>query len=66
MRVAGRMPGSDVEDVAQEAFIRWMGVDREEIREPEAFRVPQPANHRRPLHLPADLSDQLPPGPVDM
>lgn len=39
MRVAYRMLGSvsDAADVVQEAFIRWMGVDREEIREPEAF-----------------------------
>ena len=39
MRVAYRMLGSvsDAEDVVQEAFIRWMGVDRKEIREPEAF-----------------------------
>jgi RNA polymerase sigma-70 factor (ECF subfamily) len=39
MRVAYRMLGSvsDAEDVVQEAFIRWMGVDRQEIREPEAF-----------------------------
>jgi RNA polymerase sigma-70 factor (ECF subfamily) len=39
MRVAYRMLGSvsDSEDVVQEAFIRWMGVDREQIREPEAF-----------------------------
>ena len=39
MRVAYRMLGSvsDAEDAIQEAFIRWMGVDRQEIREPEAF-----------------------------
>lgn len=39
MRVAYRMLGSvaDAEDVVQEAFIRWMGVDRGEVREPEAF-----------------------------
>ena len=39
MRVAYRMLGSvaDAEDVLQEAFIRWMGVDRNGVREPEAF-----------------------------
>jgi RNA polymerase sigma-70 factor (ECF subfamily) len=39
MRVAYRMLGSvaDAEDVLQEAFIRWMGADRNEVREPEAF-----------------------------
>ncbi|QGP78567.1 sigma-70 family RNA polymerase sigma factor [Sphingobium sp. CAP-1] len=39
IRVAYRMLGSvaDAEDMVQEAFIRWMGVDRAEIREPEAF-----------------------------
>ena len=39
MHVAYRTLGSvsDAEDVVQEAFIRWMGVDREEIREPQAF-----------------------------
>src|SRR5262249_41845513 len=39
MRVAYRMLGSvaDSEDVLQEAFIRWMGADRSEVREPEAF-----------------------------
>jgi RNA polymerase sigma-70 factor (ECF subfamily) len=39
MRVAYRMLGSvaDAEDVIQEAFIRWMKADRDEVREPEAF-----------------------------
>jgi RNA polymerase sigma-70 factor, ECF subfamily len=39
MRVAYRMLGSvaDAEDVLQEAFIRWMKTERDEVREPEAF-----------------------------
>lgn len=39
IRVAYRMLGSvaDAEDMVQEAFIRWMGADRSEVREPEAF-----------------------------
>jgi RNA polymerase sigma-70 factor, ECF subfamily len=38
-RVAYRMLGSvaDAEDVVQEAFIRWMGANRSDVREPEAF-----------------------------
>jgi RNA polymerase sigma-70 factor, ECF subfamily len=39
MRVAYRMLGSvaDAEDMVQEAFIRWMGTERSEVRKPEAF-----------------------------
>ncbi len=39
VRVAYRMLGSvaDAEDVVQDAFIRWLGVDRAQVREPEAF-----------------------------
>lgn len=39
MRVAYRMLGSvtDAEDMLQEAFIRWMGTARADVREPEAF-----------------------------
>lgn len=38
-RVAYRMLGSvaDAEDITQEAFIRWMKVDRTAVREPAAF-----------------------------
>jgi RNA polymerase sigma-70 factor, ECF subfamily len=39
MRVAYRMLGSlsDAEDVVQEAFLRWLGADHAEVREPEAY-----------------------------
>ncbi|ENH6341268.1 sigma-70 family RNA polymerase sigma factor [Burkholderia vietnamiensis] len=39
IRVAYRMLGSvaDAEDVVQDAFIRWMDVDRDDVRVPEAF-----------------------------
>jgi RNA polymerase sigma-70 factor, ECF subfamily len=39
IRVAYRMLGSvaDAEDIVQDAFIRWMNVERDEVRVPEAF-----------------------------
>jgi RNA polymerase sigma-70 factor, ECF subfamily len=39
IRVAYRMLGSlaEAEDVAQEAFLRWLEVDRASVREPEAY-----------------------------
>ena len=39
IRVAYRMLGSvaDAEDVVQDAFLRWLDVDRDAVREPEAF-----------------------------
>lgn len=38
-RIAYRMLGSvaDAEDVVQDAFVRWLGTDRAEVREPEAY-----------------------------
>lgn len=39
VRVAYRMLGSvaDAEDMVQDAFVRWAGTDRNEVREPAAF-----------------------------
>src|SRR4051812_26775111 len=39
IRAAYRMLGSlaDSEDVVQDAFMRWLGTDRDAVREPEAF-----------------------------
>lgn len=41
LRVAYRMLGSvaDAEDVVQEAFIRWLKAERDEVREPEGFLI---------------------------
>ncbi|MFL6603151.1 MAG: sigma-70 family RNA polymerase sigma factor [Steroidobacteraceae bacterium] len=39
IRIAYRMLGSlaDAEDVVQDAFVRWLGTERNAVREPEAF-----------------------------
>jgi RNA polymerase sigma-70 factor (ECF subfamily) len=39
IRVAYRMLGSvaDAEDIVQDAFLRWAGIDRDAVREPEPF-----------------------------
>src|SRR3979490_1861390 len=39
VRVAYRMLGSnaDAEDVVQDAFLRWLNVNRDDVREPAAF-----------------------------
>ncbi len=38
-RIAYRMLGSvaDAEDIVQDAFLRWLDTDRDQVREPEAF-----------------------------
>ncbi len=63
IRIAYRMLGSvaDAEDVVQEAFLRWLDVDREGVREPAAFlrRVVtrlcldhlKSARHRREIYV---------------
>lgn len=62
-RIAYRMLGSlaDADDVVQEAFLRWLDADREEVREPDAFlrRVVtrlcldqlKSARHRREIYV---------------
>lgn len=71
IRVAYRMLGSvaDAEDAVQEAFIRWMGADRETVREPEAFLRRtvtrlcldqlKSARHRRETYIGPWLPDPL-------
>ena len=70
-RIAYRMLGSvaDAEDVVQDAFIRWMSVDRISIREPEAFlrRIVmhlcldqlRSARHRREIYVGPWLPDPI-------
>lgn len=71
VRVAYRMLGSvaDAEDVVQDAFIRWLGADRDAVREPEAFlrRVVtrlcldqlKSARHRRETYIGPWLPDPI-------
>jgi DNA-directed RNA polymerase specialized sigma24 family protein len=66
-----RMLGSvaDAEDVVQDAFLRWLGIDRTTIREPEAFlrRVVtrlcldqlKSARHRRETYIGPWLPDPV-------
>jgi RNA polymerase sigma-70 factor (ECF subfamily) len=63
VRAAYRMLGSvaDAEDVVQDAFIRWLGADRDAVRDPEGFLlrvvtrlcldVLKSARHRRETYL---------------
>jgi RNA polymerase sigma-70 factor (ECF subfamily) len=39
MRIAYRMLGSvhDAEEIVRDTFLRWIGADRSDLREPEAF-----------------------------
>src|SRR5215470_18876784 len=71
IRIAYRMLGSvaDAEDVVQDAFLRWLGTDRDAVREPEAFlrRVVtrlcldhlKSARHRRETYIGPWLPDPL-------
>ena len=71
LRVAYHMLGSvsDAEDVVQEAFIRWMRTDRNDVREPEAFLrstvtrlcldVLKSARHQRETYLGPWLPDPV-------
>src|SRR5690349_15687027 len=61
IRAAYRMLGSvaDAEDVVQDAFLRWLDVDRNEVREPAAFlrRIVTrlcllPPDRLEPVHYP--------------
>ncbi|NUS18140.1 MAG: RNA polymerase sigma factor SigJ [Streptomyces sp.] len=79
--VAYRMLGriADAEDVVQEAWLRWAGADRDEVREPRAFLVRtttrlaidrlRHVQSRRESYvgawLPEPLTTDLPPGAGD-
>ena len=71
MRVAYRMLGSvaDAEDIVQEAFIRWMGIDRAMVRDSGAFLRRtvtrlcldqlKSAHHRREVYIGPWLPDPV-------
>ena len=71
IRVAYRMLGSvaDAEDIVQEAFLRWLNTDRDQVREPAAFlrRVVtrlcldqlKSARHRRETYIGPWLPDPV-------
>jgi RNA polymerase sigma factor (sigma-70 family) len=75
IRIAYRMLGSvaDAEDMVQEAFLRWLDVDRGAVREPEAYlrRVVtrlcldhlKSARHRRETYVGPWLPEPLLTGP---
>lgn len=76
-RIAYRMLGSisEAEDVAQEAFLRWMGADRGTVREPEAYlrRIVthlcldqlKSARHRREIYVGPWLPEPIVAEPKD-
>ncbi len=71
IRVAYRMLGSvaDAEDIVQDAFLRWLNTDRDQVREPEAYlrRVVtrlcldqlKSARHRRETYIGPWLPDPV-------
>ncbi|WP_442882061.1 sigma-70 family RNA polymerase sigma factor [Devosia sp.] len=78
LRVAYRMLGSvaDAEDVVQEAFIRWLKAERDEVREPEGFLIRtvtrlcldvlKSARHRRETYIGPWLPEPVVEAEADM